>query len=228
MQGAIAQVRPRTPRKRRVSPGLQEEARLAWLAGSRKCFRLCALRHPVPRLPLFCRCARLLVGGRFSPRHFADAPQCWAWAPPPPSVPGLESLRGWVRAGPWPLESWHPRAGNGVHCGHSHVGCPFWDPLTWSPPPTRGTKGRGASPRVTPPPAAHATSPHLGGGALLTQVREEWAAGTGECSQDGLSPTSCVEVRGGFSLPFMALGLVMAHDEGPSYSGQSVPVVLSL
>lgn len=129
--------------------------------------RLCALRHPVPRFPLFCRCARLLVGGRFSPRHFADAPQRWAWAPPPPSVPGLESLRGWVRAGPWPLVSWHPRAGNGVHCGHSHVGCPFWDPLTWSPPPTRGTKGGGASPRVTPP-AAHAPSPHLGGGAWLT------------------------------------------------------------
>lgn len=60
-----------------------------------------ALRHPV--LPLLCRYARLLVGGRFSPRHFADAPLRWAWAPPLPSVPGLESVRGWVRAGPRPL-----------------------------------------------------------------------------------------------------------------------------
>lgn len=40
-------------------------------------------------------------------------------------------------------------------------------------------------------------------------------------------PTPRVEVRGGFSLPFMALGPEMAHDEGPSYSGQSVSVVLT-
>ncbi|XP_055451619.1 coiled-coil domain-containing protein 106 isoform X1 [Psammomys obesus] len=88
-QGAIAQVRPRPPRKRRASPGSRKRRARPYPVA-----RSLRARYPVPRIPLLCRCARLLVGGRFSSRHFADAPQRWAWAPPLPSVPRLESVRG--------------------------------------------------------------------------------------------------------------------------------------
>lgn len=73
------------------------------------------------------------------------------------------------------------------------------------------------------PPAAHA------GFANLPKCGRNGRLGQGNARRMDLPPpTSYVEARGGFSLPFMALGLEMAHDEGPSYSGQSVPVVLSL
>lgn len=173
-QGAIAQVRPRPPRKWRASPGSRKRRARPYPVA-----RSLRARYPVPRIPLLCRCARLLVGGRFSSRHFADAPQRWAWAPPLPSVPRLESVRGWVRAGPRPLYPEQPRAGNDAHGRHPLVGCLFWDPLPRPPPPTCGTKGGGASPRVTFPALRTRPAPISG---------EEWAAGLGERLQDGPLP----------------------------------------
>lgn len=151
LQGAIAQVRPRPPRKRWASPGLRGEARQAGPAGSRQCLRPGTLRPSLPRLPLRCRCARLLVGGRFSATlcRRSPTPGMGAAATVGPRAGAL--ARVGESGAPGPLYPEHPRAGNGAHGRHSHAGCPFWDLLPRSPPPTRGTKGGGASPRVTSP-----------------------------------------------------------------------------
>lgn len=179
MQGAIAQVRPRPPRKRWASPGLREEARQAGPAGSRQCLRPGTLRPSLPRLSLRCRCARLLVGGRFSATlcRRSPTPGMGAAATVGPRAGAL--ARVGESGAPGPLYPEHPRAGNGAHCRHSHA---FLGPFATVTPSHSWDKGRGRIPTRDLPRTAHAPSPHSGGGALLARTSAggmgRWDRGT--------------------------------------------------
>lgn len=107
---------------------------------------------------------------------------------------------------------------------------PFLGPFDMVAPSHSWDNGRGRIPTRDTPRCARAQPPPRGRGfANLHKCGRNGRLGQGNARRmDSPPPTSCVEARGGFSLPFMVLGLEMAHDEGPSYSGQSVPVVLSL
>lgn len=172
-KGPSRKCSPGLRRTRRASLGAQATGGGAPTSGLGEC--PCPPRHsPSAR-------------GRFSPlpRHFADAPRRRAWAPSPPSVPGPDSDRGWVSAGPWPLQPWasagwwprlYPRLGTspaGPLCHHYAPSYPRY----------KGRGRGGAHPHARPFPVLRTRpAPHHERGVVLVYAsagREGAARGWG-------------------------------------------------